>query len=162
LLAGAPFRAANLWPDVAGFRETMLAYYHELWRLGRVLDRGFPIDLGLPADYFGDKLEGPNATLRLLRYPKVTAPLAAGQLGAGVHTDYGNVTLLATDATGGLMVKDRQGKWLEAPVVRVRWSNDAYVSTPHKVVSPTTAERYSIAFFLIPIRMRSSRACRRA
>jgi isopenicillin N synthase-like dioxygenase len=160
LLAGAPFRAANHWPDVPGFRETMLDYY-QLWRLGRVLHRGFAIDLRLAADYFEDKLDRPNATLRLLRYPKATAPLLAGQLGAGVHTDYGNVTLLATDSTGGLMVQDRQAKWHEAPVVPgafvcnigdclMRWSNDVYVSTPHKVVSPTTVERYSIAFFLDP------------
>ena len=41
------------------------------------------------------------ATLRLLHYPPTSAPLAEGQLGAGVHTDYGNVTLLAMDAVGG-------------------------------------------------------------
>jgi isopenicillin N synthase-like dioxygenase len=34
-----------------------------------------------------------------------------------VHTDYGNVTLLATDGVGGLMVRDRSGRWLDAPVV---------------------------------------------
>jgi isopenicillin N synthase-like dioxygenase len=32
----------------------------------------------------------------------------------------------------------------------MRWSNDVYVSTPHKVVSPIKAERYSVAFFLDP------------
>jgi isopenicillin N synthase-like dioxygenase len=30
----------------------------------------------------------------------------------------------------------------------MRWSNDVYVSTPHKVVSPSGADRYSVAFFL--------------
>ena len=29
-------------------------------------------------------------------------------------------------------------------------SNDVYVSTPHKVVSPKNADRYSVAFFLDP------------
>ena len=83
-----------------------------------------------------------------------------GQLGAGVHTDYGNVTLLATDAVGGLMVQDRSGRWLDAPVISgtfvcnigdclMRWSNDVYVSTPHKVVNPGR-DRYSVAFFLDP------------
>jgi isopenicillin N synthase-like dioxygenase len=32
----------------------------------------------------------------------------------------------------------------------MRWSNDVYVSTPHKVVSPPGADRYSVAFFLDP------------
>ena len=78
-----------------------------------------------------------------------------------MHTDYGNVTLLATDAVGGLMVQDRSGRWLDAPAVPgalvcnigdclMRWSNDVYVSTPHKVVSPAGTDRYSVAFFLDP------------
>ena len=161
LLARAPFRAANLWPDMPGFRDTMLDYFNRVWRLGRDLHRGFAIDLGLESDFFETKLDRPNATLRLLHYPPVTAPLPDGQLGAGVHTDYGNVTLLATDAVGGLMVRDRSGRWLDAPVISgafvcnigdclMRWSNDVYVSTPHKVVSPPGADRYSVAFFLDP------------
>ena len=161
LLARAPFRSANLWPDLPGFRDTMLDYFDRVWRLGRELHRGFALDLGLDRDFFESSLDKPNATLRLLHYPPVEGPLPDGQLGAGEHTDYGNVTLLATDAVGGLMVRDRSGRWLDAPVVPgafvcnigdclMRWSNDVYVSTPHKVVSPPNKDRYSIAFFLDP------------
>jgi isopenicillin N synthase-like dioxygenase len=161
LIARAPFRAANLWPDLPGFRATMLAYFDSMWRLGLDLHRGFALDLGLAPDFFEDKFAKPLATLRLLHYPPVTTPLSEGQLGAGVHTDYGNVTLLATDAVGGLMVRDLAGNWLDAPVVPgafvcnigdclMRWSNDVYVSTPHKVVTPPGADRYSVAFFLDP------------
>jgi len=161
LLARAPFRAANLWPDMPGFRATMLDYFNRVWRLGRDLHRAFALDLGLEPDFFESRLDKPIATLRLLHYPKVAKPLSDGQLGAGAHTDYGNVTLLATDAVGGLMVRDRSGRWLDAPVVPgtfvcnigdclMRWSNDVYVSTPHKVVSPAGADRYSVAFFLDP------------
>ena len=160
LLAGAPFRAANLWPDMPGFRGTMLDYFNLVWRLGRDLHRGFALDLGLDPDFFETKLDRPNATLRLLHYPPGASAPAKGQLGAGVHTDYGNVTLLATDAVGGLMVQDRSGRWLDAPVIAdtfvcnigdclMRWSNDVYVSTPHKVVNPGV-DRYSVAFFLDP------------
>jgi isopenicillin N synthase-like dioxygenase len=161
LRAGAPFRAANLWPDMPGFRDTMLDYFNRVWQLGRDLHRGFALDLGLEPDFFETRLDRPNATLRLLHYPPVEAPLPDGQLGAGVHTDYGNVTLLATDSVGGLMVQDRSGRWLDAPVrsdaficnigdCLMRWSNDVYVSTPHKVVSPKGLDRYSVAFFLDP------------
>jgi isopenicillin N synthase-like dioxygenase len=117
LVARAPFRAANLWPDIPGFRDTMLDYFNRVWRLGRDLHRGFALDLGLEPDFFEARLDRPIATLRLLHYPPVAVPLSEGQLGAGVHTDYGNVTLLATDAVGGLMVQDRSGRWLDAPVV---------------------------------------------
>lgn len=160
MLARAPFRAANLWPDVPDFRETMLDYFNGVWRLGRDLHRGFALDLGLEPNYFETRLDRPNATLRLLHYPQSTTPPSEGQLGAGVHTDYGNVTLLATDEVGGLMVQDRSGRWLDAPVIPntfvcnigdclMRWSNDVYVSTPHKVVNPGK-DRYSVAFFLDP------------
>jgi isopenicillin N synthase-like dioxygenase len=161
LAAGARFRGANAWPDIPGFRDTMLDYFNRLWRLGRDLHRGFALDLGLEPDYFEPRLDKPIATLRLLHYPAVTVPLSDGQLGAGVHTDYGNVTLLSTDAVGGLMVQDRSGRWHDAPVkpgafvcnigdCLMRWSNDVYVSTPHKVVSPPGLDRYSVAFFLDP------------
>jgi isopenicillin N synthase-like dioxygenase len=160
LVAGAAFRAANHWPDMPGFRDTMLDYFNRVWRVGCDLHRGFALDLGLDPDFFESKLDRPIATLRLLHYPPSEKPLSGGQLGAGVHTDYGNVTLLATDAVGGLMVQDRSGRWLDAPVIPgtfvcnigdclMRWSNDVYVSTPHKVVNPGR-DRYSVAFFLDP------------
>jgi isopenicillin N synthase-like dioxygenase len=161
LLAGKPFRALNLWPNVPGFRATMLAYFTQMLELGRVLHRGFALDLGIDPSYFDDKFKKPMATLRLLHYPPTDKPLDEGQLGAGEHTDYGNVTLLATDSSGGLMVRDRSGHWLDAPVIPgayvcnigdclMRWTNDIYVSTPHKVVTPPGRDRYSIAFFLDP------------
>jgi isopenicillin N synthase-like dioxygenase len=70
------------------------------------------------------------------------------------------VTLLATDGVGGLQVRRRDGGWIDVPALPgafvcnigdclMRWSNDVYVSTPHRVLPPTR-ERYSIAFFLDP------------
>ncbi len=161
LRAGRPFRAANVWPELVGFRAAMLAYYASMLVLGRQLHQAFAIDLGLDPDSFEDKFRKPMATLRLLHYPPQNAPLEAGRLGAGVHTDYGNVTLLATDAAGGLMVQDRGGSWHDAPVIPgalvcnigdclMRWTNDIYVSTPHKVVAPPGRDRHSVAFFLDP------------
>lgn len=161
LLAGARFRALNLWPDLPDFRRTMLAYFDAAWALGRLLHRAFATDLGLAPDFFEDKLDRPLATLRLLHYPPRPATMDEGQLGAGEHTDYGCVTLLATDAAGGLEVRTRAGEWLRAPVMPgafvcnigdclMRWTNDIYVSTPHRVVNPAGRERYSIAFFLDP------------
>ena len=156
-----PFRAPNVWPAIEDFRAVTLDYFDRMWRLGVLLHRCFAHDLGLDPEFFADTFRKPMATLRLLHYPVVDAPLAEGQLGAGAHTDYGNVTLLATDAVGGLMVRDRSGRWLPAPVVAdafvcnigdclMRWTNDVYVSTPHKVITPPGRDRYSVAFFLDP------------
>lgn len=152
-------RQPNVWPEIAGWRERVQAYFDATFAAGRLLHRAFALDLGLAEDFFADKIDRPLATLRLLRYPDA-APGAAEAPGAGTHTDYGNVTLLATDGVGGLQVRTRDGRWLDAPSVPgaficnigdclMRWTNDVYVSTPHRVVRPQR-ERYSIAFFLDP------------
>ncbi len=160
LLAGKPFRSLNAWPAVSGFRETLVSYYDACAALGARLHRAFARDLGLRTDFFDDKFDRPMATLRLLHYP-ASPSAAAAPTGAGAHTDYGNLTLLATDDVGGLEVRTRARQWIEAPVVPgafvvnigdclMRWTNDVYVSTPHRVVNRSVRERYSIAFFFDP------------
>jgi len=161
LVAGKPFRGMNLWPTLPGWRETVLAYFDACQRLQLDLHRGVALDLGLAEDFFADKLDRPMATLRMLHYPP---PVGAGEgvdeLGAGTHTDYGNLTILATDGVAGLQVRRRDGVWLDAPHVDgtfvcnigdclMRWTNDIYVSTPHRVLRPRI-ERYSVAFFADP------------
>ncbi len=178
VVAGKPFRGVNLWPSLPGWRDTVLAYFDACWALGRTIHRGFARDLGVAEDFFDDKLDAPLATLRLLHYPapadvtevpslgvpglgvpSLGAP-SAGAPGAGAHTDYGNLTILAVGGVAGLQVRRRDGVWLDAPQVPgalvcnigdclMRWTNDVYVSTPHRVIRPA-AERFSVAFFLDP------------
>jgi isopenicillin N synthase-like dioxygenase len=156
LLAGKPFRGVNLWPDLPGWRDRVLGYYDACMALQLAIHRGFALDLGVSEDFFADKMDRPIATLRLLHYP-AGAPSAGADLGAGTHTDYGNLTILATDGVAGLQVRRRDGVWLDAPHVEgafvcnigdclMRWTNDVYVSTPHRVLRPRQ-ERYSVAFF---------------
>lgn len=161
VLAGMPFRGVNQWPDLPGFKPAMLDWFNGCWDLGVALHRLFSRDLGLPEDFFADKFDRPLATLRILHYPPHPADADEATRGAGEHTDYGNVTLLMTDGTAGLEVRDRAGNWIAAPHVPgafvcnigdclMRWSNDVYVSTPHRVVNSSGKERYSMAFFLDP------------
>jgi len=158
VLAGEPFRGVNVWPDLPGFRETMLAYYNSVHGLGVRLHDAIAMDLELPTDHFVKHFTEPMATLRILAYPEATG--TAGEIGAGAHTDYGSLTLLMTDGEPGLQVKPRGGDWTNVPhvpgafVVNIgdclmRWSNDTYVSTPHRVLPPKRRRR-SIAFFLDP------------
>ncbi len=159
IIAKKPFRAVNLWPDLPGWRATVLAYYDSCMRVSRNLHRGFSLDLGIAEDFFDDKIDQPIATLRMLHYPPAPAA-GTDQPGAGEHTDYGTVTILATDGVPGLEVRRRDGGWIRAPHVPgaficnigdclMRWTNDIYVSTPHRVVPPAR-DRYSIAFFVDP------------
>ncbi len=153
--AGAPFRGVNIWPDLEGFRDTMLAYYNAALELGVALHEALAADLGLARGYFAPHFSAPMATLRVLRYPA-----GNGGLGAGAHSDYGSLTLLMSDGVAGLQVRRRGGGWLDVPhvpggyVVNIgdclmRWSNDVYVSTPHRVRAPDRVRR-SVAFFLDP------------
>ncbi|MEM9229655.1 MAG: 2-oxoglutarate and iron-dependent oxygenase domain-containing protein [Pseudomonadota bacterium] len=156
--AGEAFRGVNVWPAAPEFRRTMLAWYDAVLALGVELHRAIAMDLGLQPDYFDKHLDQPLATLRLLRYPAATG--AEGEIGAGEHTDYGSITLLTTDGVPGLQVRPRGGDWIDVPQVSdgfiiniadalMRWTNDIYVSTPHRVLPPP-AERFSLAFFLDP------------
>ena len=160
VIAGKPFRGVNVWPATPGFRDTTLAYFNAVWRLGVDLHAAIAADLGLPPGFFADKLDRPMATLRLLHYPP-RAATSHDSVGAGEHTDYGSITLLLTDDAGGLDVRRRDGSWVEAPPIPgafvcnigdslMRWTNDIYVSTPHRVKNPPGRDRYSVAFFLDP------------
>lgn len=136
----------------------MLDYFAACLALGRTVHCGLSLDLGLPEQFFEQHLDNPIATLRLLHYPASAGQVRRRDGGAGAHTDYGNITLLATDGVSGLEVLTRQGEWIDAPSIPgaficnigdclMRWSNDTYVSTAHRV-RPPERERYSIAFFL--------------
>jgi len=152
------FRGANLWPDIDGFKETTLAYFDMVHRLGSDLHRAIALDLGLDETYFEPFIDEPLATLRMLRYPGGSS--AKNEIGAGAHTDYGSITLLMTDGEPGLQVQPRGQDWLDVPNVPgafiiniadclMRWTNDIYVSTPHRVLVPKNPRR-SLAFFLDP------------
>ncbi|MEM8731489.1 MAG: 2-oxoglutarate and iron-dependent oxygenase domain-containing protein, partial [Pseudomonadota bacterium] len=153
VLAAEPFRGVNVWPDQTGFRAAMLGYYRTVLDLGVAVHAALAADLGVAPGFFAPHFTAPMATLRVLSYPA-----ASEGIGAGAHTDYGSITLLMCDGVPGLQVKPRGGDWTDVPhvpgafVVNIgdclaRWSNDIYVSTPHRVLPPPRP-RQSIAFFL--------------
>lgn len=156
--AGEPFRGVNLWPDLPGFRETLLEYFDRAAELAGRLHQAIALDLGLPRYYFEPCFDAPMATLRVLSYPPAAGD--APPVAAGAHTDYGSITLLLSDGVPGLQVRPRDGDWIDAPHVPgglivnigdclMRWTNDIYVSTPHRVLAPTRHRR-SIVFFFDP------------
>ncbi len=59
----------NIWPDVREFKETFQTLYAELDRVGARILSSIALYLGLPADWFDDKIENGNSILRLLHYP---------------------------------------------------------------------------------------------
>ena len=160
----APARSPghNQWPDIPGFREQTLAYGDALQQLGDRLLELIALSLDLPADWFAPYYTGADAKLRMLRYPPQRADAEFNQIGAGAHTDWGGITLLAQDRLGGLEVCDVNGTWVAADPVpgtfvinlgdlMMRWTNGRYASNFHRVRNNHHAvDRYSLPFFYSP------------
>jgi isopenicillin N synthase-like dioxygenase len=162
VLANTPLHGPNQWPaNLPGWRETMSAYYNAMENLGREMLCAFALALNLPENYFDAWLNTPMTTLGPLHYPPQTGHITQAQLGAGAHTDYGCLTLLAQDASGGLQVRNGAKQWVDAPpvpgsyVVNIgdmmeRWTNGVFTSTLHRVINTSGRERYSLPFFFDP------------
>jgi len=158
----------DAWPDrPAGLEAAFRDYFQEMETLSRHMRRIFCQAIGLPQDYFEPSFENHMSALRVINYPEQSEAPLPGQLRAGMHTDYGFMTILRSEASaGGLQVRKRSGEWLDAPSIDgayviniadafMRWTNDEWVSTPHRVANPPsgfkgTARRQSIPFFLNP------------
>ena len=165
--AAAAHFAPNRWPaEPAGFHDAFDSYYRHLAGVAGMLLGGFALALGLPEDWFADKVDRHISNVRALHYPPQEGEVAAGQIRAGAHTDYGCLTILLTEPDrAGLQVRNQEGLWEDVPhvpgsfVVNIgdlmaQWSNDRYVSTLHRVANPERtaagAGRLSIAFFHQP------------
>jgi isopenicillin N synthase-like dioxygenase len=149
----------NKWPaHPLNIKQHLLAYWQECDRVANVL-------LGAMADVLGiddllECFESPLTNMTLLHYPP-QSPDAAG-FGIHPHKDTDALTILAQDPVGGLMVKCRDSdEWIDASppgnalTVNIGdlmelWSGGYFVSTPHKVVNLSGAERYSFPYFAVP------------
>ncbi len=161
--AGTPMHGPNLFPPgIPMFRETVLDYLEAMTKLGQVLMTGVALSLGLNESYFADRyMSDPFILFRIFNYP-VEPPPANEQEGWGVgeHTDYGVLTILKQDGSGGLQVKSKSG-WVDAPPVPGsfvcnigdmldRMTGGLYRSTPHRVKSSAGHDRLSFPFFFDP------------
>ena len=97
-LAGNPLLGPNQWPDIAGFRDVVQAYYDRTFEVGRALLRGFALALGKDEMFFEPFLKRPPSQLRLIHYPYNED--AVDVMGIGAHTDYECFTLLHATAPG--------------------------------------------------------------
>src|SRR5205807_2423795 len=115
VLAGTPLHGPNLFPsEPAQLRGTVLAYMDALTGLSQRLMAGIALSLGLEETYFEDHYTREPLTLfRIFNYPPPSDPASWG---VGEHTDYGLLTVLLQDDSGGLEVRSRS-KWVVAPPV---------------------------------------------
>lgn len=174
--AGVPLHGPNLYPvRPDGFATLVTQWMDAVTDLGRAILRGIALGLGLDEDHLESWCADPTVLFRIFHYPAAGAADDGGQAwGVGEHTDYGLLTLLAQDGTGGLEVLSRSrdetdggdadrghvDRWVEVTPVDdafvcnlgdmlERWSGGRFVATPHRV-SPPTADRISMPLFLDP------------
>ena len=160
--ASTPLHGPNLFPNLSGFRETVLRYLDSLTGLGHALMSGISLGLGLDEHYFKQRYyRDPLILFRIFNYPHSDAARDREPTGGvGEHTDYGLLTILRQDDTGGLQVKSRS-RWIDAPPIEgsflcnigdmlERLTRGIYRSTPHRVINTSARDRLSFPFFFDP------------
>lgn len=160
-LSGLPVYAPNLWPDrPEGFRETIETYFTAARGVALELLSGIARAIGQDAHYFDDKFDRPMALLRGNFYPARPDWAGDRDFGIAAHTDYGCLTLLATDGTPGLEVEMRDGSWRPVSAAPGRfivnfgemletWTDGAVKATLHRVIGGPD-ERISVPLFFNP------------
>lgn len=161
--AGLPLHGPNLYPrHPSGLARLVPEWISAVTNTGMAVLRGMALGLGLDEDFFDRWCADPTVLFRIFRY----APFAPGPgpgWGVSEHTDYGLLTLLAQDSTGGLEVlvghSDEAGWVAVEPLddafvcnlgdMLERLSGGRFVATPHRVAAPTV-ERISMPLFLDP------------
>jgi len=165
-------------------RALVLRHVDLMTSLGHIVMEGIARALSLPPPFFRERfMQDPLCLFRIFNYPNprplaeqftatgaLLADAAAAPAAArvrplwsvGEHTDYGMLTILYQDASGGLQVRRvSDGRWAPAPpvagsfVVNIgdmleKMTGGLFVSTPHRVLNPTAHGRISFPFFFDP------------
>ena len=152
--------------QIPSFERAMTDLFTARLQLARRLLRVCALALDLPEDYFDAKVAQPNAALVLNYYPplpthntEMKSEEKVEQVGLGSHTDFGIITLLWQDNTGGLQVLSPDGQWINAKPVpgslvcnmgdlMSMITKGKLISDIHKAKNASSEERISIPFFL--------------
>jgi len=164
-----PADGINQWPQLDGFRDTMVGYLAACNELSLFLLAALCSGLGEHAEHLHAEF-GPGHTsfVRLNHYPVndvLSAEEAAtvtelGDMALHHHSDSGALTVLLQDLVGGLQVAHGAG-WVDvtptpgALVVNTGdmmqvWSNDRYQAAVHRVLPRSGMPRYSLPYFFNP------------
>ncbi|MEU8540544.1 2OG-Fe(II) oxygenase family protein [Streptomyces sp. NPDC048717] len=168
--AGTPMHEVNIWPDEErhpGFRSFGEQYYREVFRLSKVLLRGFALALGKPEEFFEDEVteEDTLSAVSMIRYPYLDpypeAAIKTGPDGTRLsfedHLDVSMITVLFQTEVQNLQVETVDG-WQSLPTsgenflincgTYLGYLTNDYFPAPNHRVKYVNAERLSLPFFL--------------
>lgn len=115
-----PLHGNNQWPSGElgqRMQRIVTEYMKQLTSLGTVLITAIAASLGLHPSDFGDQFTSPTTLFRIFHYPPHDPRYGAASQAVGEHTDYGYITILRQDTSGGLQVRGARGEWIDAPPV---------------------------------------------
>lgn len=152
----------NQWPEGhPRLEQAGSRYLLATMRCGDLLLKAIALALGLDDDFFELRYRRPISRGGIIHYPPQQPVADEDEYGVAPHTDYGCLTLLWQDSSGGLQVLDRSGEWVDASpvpdtyVVNVgdllaRWTNGLLPSNAHRVINTSGHDRYSVVVFHDP------------
>ncbi|KAG8528393.1 uncharacterized protein KY384_007311 [Bacidia gigantensis] len=171
----------NQWPPetqangLIGFRRFMESYFDVASNLSRQLLSILEDALEVNHGTLTKLCDRHDNELRLNHYPAISVEdITSGRVRrSGAHTDFGTLTLLFQDNSGGLQIEDRSSKSPQVKFVSVdakdpyqlvinvadtlqRWTNDIIPAGLHQVTLPESSQgddrgmlkdRFSVVFF---------------
>lgn len=173
----------NIWirdQILPGYRSFMEEFYESCFKVELEILAALARALDIPEDQLQALHNRAENEFRLLHYPAINASELADGTATRIaeHTDFGTITMLFQDSTGGLQVEDQQEpgtfRNIEAGnkteiILNIgdslqRLTNDTFRAACHRVTYPPTVqvgsnevipERFSIAYFAKPNRSAS-------
>ncbi|XVE87079.1 hypothetical protein DITRI_Ditri18aG0087500 [Diplodiscus trichospermus] len=162
---GEILEGCNQWPEEpANFKASMEEYIRLCTDLSRKIMRGIALAMGGSADEFeGERGGDAFWVMRLIGYPGTSTENAQNNdIGCGIHTDYGLLTLInQDDDITALEVRNLAGEWIPATPIPGTfvcnigdmlkiWTNGLYEATLHRVINNSPKYRVSVAYFYEP------------
>ncbi|MHA6261584.1 isopenicillin N synthase family dioxygenase [Arenibacterium sp. CAU 1754] len=153
--------APNQWPDdMPEFRDTIQAYYRRACAVALQLLSAIAASIGEDETSFDRAFDTPMALLRGNFYPARPDWAGDKDFGIAAHSDYGCLTLLATDGVPGLEVQMSDGSWQAVTVepgtfvinfgeMLEFWTQGRVKATMHRVIGGSE-ERISVPLFFNP------------
>lgn len=152
--------APNLWPDLPGFQAEIESYFDAAAQVAMEVLRAIAFAISGDETAFDQAFDAPMALLRGNFYPERPDWAGEKDFGIAAHTDYGCLTLLATDGAPGLEVLAKDGAWVPVRAepgtfvinfgeMLEMWSGGRVKATLHRVVGGAQ-ERISVPLFFNP------------
>lgn len=156
----------NVWPSselLPNWKNVMVDYHCQCSNLGFRLAQLIFQCYNISDELLHACFDNPTALLRLLRYGKILSDPSIGRYGAGPHSDYGLITILATRPHQPGLEIYYDSRWIPVTLPDPSWlvinlgdslqrlTNNTIRSTIHRVLITDNQQfRHSIPFFYEP------------